>query len=143
MIVKPILLMAAAALGGCTLIDQNTFHPGASQVATFPPKPKPVVPPAMPSGPKPLLTISPGARPADYASVLHKAVNDARARKADVTFDVVEMEPPDVATDILLGAGAAEVARSIVAEGIAPARVRLAARPDASAIPKEVRVYVR
>jgi len=53
------------------------------------------------------------------------------------------MQAPDAQADTVLGTGAAEVARTIVAEGVLPGRVRLAARPDASATPKEIRVYVR
>lgn len=133
----------ALLLGGCTLVDQNTFYPGASAAPVVPPAPKPVVPPPTPSGPPPLLTISPGAKPPDYARVLGKAVKDAQARKADVMFDVVEMEAPDAPSDVVLGAEAADVARELVANGVPPVRIRLVARPDATAIPKEVRVYVR
>ncbi len=137
---------AAAAglvlLGGCTLIDQNTFYPGAKDAPAIPQPPKPVAPPPTPSGPPPLVTISPGAKPADYAQVLGKAVHDAQARKPGVLFDVVEMEPPDAPPDVVLGAAAADVAREIVANGVPPARIRLVARPDASAVAKEVRVYV-
>ena len=134
--------MAGALLGGCTLVDQNTFYPGASAAPVIPPAPVAAVAP-VPSGPQPLLVISPGAKAADYAGVLRKAVASARARKAAVVFDVVEMEAPDAPGDTVLGAAAASVARSIVAEGVPPARVRLDARPDASAVAKEVRVYVR
>ena len=136
-------VVASAVVGGCTLVDQNTFYPGASAAPVIPPAPVAAVAPPVPSGPQPLLVISPGAKAADYGGVLRKAVASARARKADVVFDVVEMEAPDAAGDTVLGAGAAGVARSIVGAGVPPARVRLDARPDASAVAKEVRVYVR
>ena len=136
-------LLAAGLLGGCTLIDQNTFNPNAGAAPVIPKAPVAAVAPAAPSGPQPLLVISPNAGLADYAGPLRRAVASARARKAAVVFDVVEMEPPDAPSDTVLGAAAAGVARAIVAEGVAPARVRLDARPDAGAVAKEVRVYVR
>ena len=142
---SPLLILLAlcgCTLAGCTLIDQNTFNPNAAAAPVIPPAPKPVVAAPIPSGRPPLLAIAPTARPADYATILNKAVADARARKPDVVFDVVEMEAPDAPPDTVLGAAAAEVAQAIVARGIPPARVRLAARPDASALAKEVRVYV-
>jgi hypothetical protein len=135
--------VAALLLGGCTLIDQNTFYAGAKDAPVIAAAPKPTVAPPVPSGPPPLVSISPGAKPADYARVLGKAVHDARARKPDVMFDVVEMQAPDAPADVVLGAAAADVAREIVANGVPPSRIRLAARPDASAVAKEVRVYVR
>lgn len=138
---KPTLLLAAVLLTGCTLIDQNTFNPNAGLAPVIPPAPKPPPPPA--PGPLPLLSVSPGANPADYAAALRKAVAAARARKPTVVFDVVEMQPPDTAADAPLGAEALAVARSIVGEGVPPARVRLAARPDAAAPAREVRVYIR
>jgi hypothetical protein len=134
---------ALLLLGGCTLIDQNTFYPGAKDPPVVPQPPKPAAAPPVPSGPPPLVTISPGAKPADYARVLGKAVHDAQARKPDVMFDVVEMEAPNAPADTVLGAAATDVAREIVANGVPPARIRLVARPDASAVEKEVRVYVR
>ena len=134
--------VALLLLTNCTLVDQTTFNPQAG-AAPIVPKPPIVATTATPAGPPPLLTISPNAAPAAYQAVLRKAVADARARKPTVIFDVVEMQPPDAAADTVLGAGAADVARTIVAAGILPGRVRLAARPDASATPKEIRVYVR
>jgi hypothetical protein len=136
-------MLAAGTLAGCTLIDQNTFYPGAKDAPAIAEAPKPAVETPKPPGPPPLVTISPGARPADYAVILGKAARDARARKPDVMFDVVEMEKPDAPPDTIMGAGAADVARELVANGVAPARIRLVARPDASAVAKEVRVYVR
>lgn len=136
-------LLVAGLLGGCTLIDQNTFNPNAGAAPVIPAAPVAAVVAPAPSGPQPLLVISPNAGLADYAGPLRKAVASARARKAAVVFDVVEMERPDLAADAVLGAAAAGVARAIVAEGVPPGRVRLDARPDASAVAKEVRVYVR
>ena len=132
------LLPLMLLLGGCTLIDQNTFNPNASAAPVIPPAP--VVPPPAPTppGPPPLLTLR-MAQAGDYADALRKAVALARARKPGVLFDVVQIvgaepAPPD---------DAAAVARAIVAQGIPASRVRLLARPEAGAPGREVRVYVR
>ena len=141
--VRPYAQVAALLfLTSCTLVDQTTFNPRAGAAPVVPKPPVVAVIPT-PSGPPPLLTISPQATAAAYQTVLRKAVADARARKPTVIFDVVEMQAPDAAADTVLGTGAADIARTIVAEGILPGRVRLVARPDASAKPKEIRVYVR
>ena len=50
---------------------------------------------------------------------------------------------PDTPADVAIGHAAGAVARVIAGEGVAPGRIRLAARPDASATPQEVRVYIR
>ena len=134
--------IAAFLLAGCTLVDQNTFNPHAADAPVIPAVAPPVVA-AVPAGPPPLLTISPKAAPAAYAGTLRKAVADARARKPTVTFDVVEMQMPDTPADAGIGHAAGAVARVIAGEGVAPGRIRLAARPDASATPQEVRVYIR
>ena len=86
---------------------------------------------------------APAAGPAEYGTALRKAVADAKARKPTVVFDVVEMQPPDLAVDAPMGIEAAAVARMIVAQGVLPGRVRLVARPDAAAVAREVRDYVR
>ena len=135
------VLGVAGWLAGCTLVDQNTFHPGAGAAPVIPPAPVKVVAPVTP-GPQPFLVIAPNAKPADYAAVVRKAVDSARARKPDVVFDVVEMEKPDAAADTVLGEAAVQVAEAIVRQGVPPARVRLDARPDGTAIPREVRVFV-
>lgn len=127
----------AAALAGCTLIDQNTFNPHAGDAPVVP---KPAVPQPPPPGPPPLLVIGPAAT--GYADVLGRAVDSARARKPDVVFDVVEIRRKDAVADDSLGANAAAVAEAIVARGVAPDRVRLVARPEAAGAPGEVRVFV-
>lgn len=128
-------------LAGCTLIDQRTFNPDADRAPTRPSPPAPPAPP--PIGPPPLLTIAPDTPAEQYSAALLQAVAAARARKADVVFDVVELQRPETPPDTPLGAGAATVARLIVAQGIPATRVRLVARPDALAPPREIRVYVR
>lgn len=138
-------LLLSGVLSGCTLVDQNTFYADASTAPAIPQPPAPTATAPMPAGPPPLLLISPGARSADYAEPLRKAVASARARKSGVVFDVVEMQPPNAVADAdaTFGAEATEVARAIVAAGVPPVQVRLDARPDAAAPPRQVRVYVR
>ena len=121
-------------LGGCTLIDQNTFNPHAKDAPGFPVAPSP---PAAIVGPPPLLVIDGEG----YADALRSAVAKARARKADVVFDVVEIAAPDAAGDAL-GARAAGVAQAIVGQGVPASRVRLVARPEVGGRVGEVQVYI-
>lgn len=130
----------SAALAGCTLIDQNTFNPHAGDAPVIPAAPKVAVAPVL-VGPPPLLVIAPGST--GYDAKLRQAVAAARARKPGVLFDVVEMQPTDLAADAPLGADAAAVARQITALGVPAGNVRLAARPEAGVTPGEVRVYIR
>ena len=136
---KPAALGLAVALGGCTLIDQNTFNPHAGDAPVIPPAPKVAAKP-VPVGPPPLVVIPPGST--GFEPQLRQAVAAARARKPGVLFDVVEMQPTDLAAEAPLGTAAASVARVIVAQGVPAANVRLDARPEAEVKPGEVRVYV-
>lgn len=133
-------ILGLALLTGCTLIDQNTFNPHAKDAPVIPQPPKVAAAPPLVGSP-PLLVIQPGGT--DYAEAVRKAVATARARKPGVLFDVVEMQPPDLAADSPLGQDAAAVARLITAQGVVPVNVRLAARPETGVRPGEVRVYVR
>lgn len=125
------------ALGGCTLIDQTTFDSHAADAPVIPKAPPAPAPP--PPGPPPLVVIAPGAT--DYRASLDQAVRAARARKADVVFNVVEVQAADVAVPV--STEAAAVARAIVADGVPAQRVRLVARPEAAARAGEVRIYVQ
>lgn len=130
------ILLALAALSGCTLVDQRTFNPDAGRPPVRPKPPAPPAPLAPPEpGPPPLLSIRLPA-PADLPATIARSVAAARARKRDVVFDVVEFTPGTSA-----GHEAAEIANLIVAQGIPPARVRLSARPVPD-IAREVRVFV-
>ena len=132
------LLLAAAGLGGCTLIDQRTFNPQAGAPPPVAKPPTSAEGTAAESGPPPLLVIRLPAA-GDVRGEVAKAVAAARARKPDVVFDVVELTSGSGAT---VGAEAEEVARMITAQGVPQSRVRLAARPTAQAA-REVRVYIR
>ena len=129
-------------LPGCTLIDQNTFRPGAGAPPVIPAAPPtPVAAGAFP-GPPPLL-ILPAGQPGTDA--VRSAVAAARARKPSVKFDVVAILPGTSTDDATRRAtfGAADVARGIVAQGVPQSRVRVLARPEPTATVGDVRIYVR
>ena len=103
--------------------------------------PAPVAAGAFP-GPPPLL-ILPAGQPGTDA--IRSAVAAARARKPGVEFDVVAILPGTLTDDATRSAtlGAAEVARSIVAQGVPQSRVRVLARPEPTATVGDTRIYVR
>jgi len=130
-------LVALLLLAGCKLVDQTTFNPEAGKRPTIPPLPAPVKPVA--NDPAALITIRFPAT-ADPAADVAKAVAAARARKADVVFDVVEVTASGGGGSV--GADADTVARLITAQSVPPGRVHLLVRPDPAASGREVRVYV-
>ena len=134
--------MLLALLPGCTLIDQNTFRPGAGAPTVIPAAPPAPVPAAAFPGP-PSLLILPAGQPGTEA--IRAAVAAARARKPGVEFDVVAILPGTPTDEATRSAtlGAAEVARSVVAQGIPQSRVRVLARPEPAATVGDIRVYVR
>ncbi len=138
------VVLSGCTLAGCTLIDQNTFRPGAGAA--------PVIPPAAPvltqgplPGPAPLLIIAP-QEVATSDPALRQAIAAARARKPDVAFDVIAILPGAPPPDDLAHASihdAEDVARRLVTLGVPQSRVRLVARPEAAALSRDVRVFVR
>ena len=131
-------MLAAGALTGCTLIDQRTFDADAGKRPNVPSPPAPAVA-AAPEPGRPALLVIRLPTTADARGEIARAVTAARRRKPGVTFDVVEITGDAGAA---AGADAAEVATLITAQGVPPARVRLAARPAPGAA-REVRVYVQ
>ncbi len=139
-------LAPALLLAGCHILDQTDVPPwlGGAPPEVVAKKP----PPPPPAGPPPLLTIhfGPGVF---YDEQLRRAVAAARARKPDVTFDVVSVIPvvgdtaAQLAAAIAETGDAADVAHGIQAQGVAPSHVVLSARTDPSVTEREVRVYVR
>ncbi len=124
-------------LSGCTLIDQRFFDADAGKppVRPLPPTPPPPLAPPL-EGPPPLLSIRLPVPP-DARDSIRRAVAAARARKATVVFDVVEITPGTQA-----GPEAADVAQTIVSASIPAARVNLSARPLAG-VAHEIRIFVR
>ena len=121
---RGVLALLLALLPGCTLIDQNTFRPGAGAPPVIPAAPPAPVPAGAFPGPPPLL-ILPAGQPGTDA--VRSAVAAARARKPSVEFDVVAILPGTPTDDATRSAtfGAADVARSIVAQGVPQSRVRV------------------
>lgn len=134
---RRLLLLAATLLPGCTLVDQTTFNPNAGKRPTIPPAP--VVAAPLQPDPAALVTVR-YPQTTDLRADVAKAVAAARARKRDVTFEVVEVTAPSAAV-ANPGADAAEVARLIIAQGVPANRVRLGLRPIVGA-GREVRIYV-
>lgn len=131
-----------AALAGCTLVDQNTFRPGAGAAPVMPAAPPTPVTAAAFPGPPPLLILQPGQA---GEGGLRAAVAAARARKPGVAFDVVATLPGTPTEDAARRStlDAAVVARGIVAQGVSQSRVRVLARPEPAANVADIRIYVR
>lgn len=98
--------------------------------------------PQVAPGPPALLTLR---MPGDHNAAIRQAVASARARKPDVVFDVMASVPLESVPTVeeAAAADAATIARAIVAAGVPQSRVRLTARPEAGAEPRDIRVYVR
>lgn len=133
-------LLPLFLLCGCTLVDQRTFNPVAGIAPVVAARAAATAPAA--PGPPALLTLR---MPGSHDAVIREAVAAARARKRDVAFDVQASVPLEAVPSIegAAAADAATVARAIVAAGVAQSRVRLTARPEAGADPREVKVYAR
>ncbi len=142
--VLTLALLAAIPLAGCKIIDQTTFFPE--------PGPPAVAAPAAP-GPSsfaatPLLTIrvAPGV---EYRAALRTAVRAARARRADVIFDVYAAIPTTGSTEQQVAASqqqaahARNIADAIRAEGVPASQIMLGTRTEAGLDAPEIRVFVR
>ena len=134
-------LLPLLLLCGCTLVDQRTFNPSAGAAPPVAARPA-AEGLSTSSGPPALLTLR---MPCNHDAAIREAVAAARARKRDVVFDVQASVPLDAVPSIeeAAAADAAAVARSIVETGVPQSRVRLTARPEAGAEPRDIRVYVR
>ena len=137
-----ILLVLPAC--GCALIDQTTF--GARPVA---PAPDQLSMALRSNGTVPLVTIRYDGAEFTYDDALATAIEAARARKADASFDIVTAVPAkgtpgEQARTIEQGQGdAAEVMSKMADDGVTPDRIHLSARTDPTITAREVRVYVR
>ena len=126
------------ALGGCALIDQNTFAPEPD-----PPKPVGKVAAGIQTDSRvPLLTIRYDVPHPDYGRVLAFATHAADTRRPGVGYDVVTVtgSADDAAQG---GQDAAEVAQMMIEHGTAPSRIHLGARIDPNVKVREVRLYLR
>lgn len=122
-------------VGGCTLVDQRTFNPGAGVAPIVPPPPAPLV--EAPTDPRALFTLRPPATlDAAAQQALTRVVRAALARKPAATFSVAAVIPEPGA-----GAGQAEaVLRAVIAAGVAPGQTSLRAQ---SGSPAEIRLYAQ
>ena len=150
---RPILIVTATALvlalagPGCRLIDQRTFE----RAGLFAP------PPQFAGGdfagaarpPAPLAVVRFGTNETGWEAPLLAATRAAQARKAGVQFDVVAPIPVAAPLDVQTraardgGSDTAEVARVLLADGIAAEAVHLGQRGDAGNPPRQVEVYIR
>jgi glucose/arabinose dehydrogenase len=128
-------MLAGIVLAGCKLIDQKTFEPS--------PEAPPTAAPAVPkSDPRvALLTIGYDTPNPNYQDVLRYAVHQAETRAPGVQYDVIAMMPAggDVAQ---AQSSAAEVMRTIMAQGVAASRIQLGLRTEPAGLTREVRVFV-
>ena len=128
------------ALAGCTIIDQRTFRADSSQ-----PGPTELARAALPA--LPLITVR-FDTPIDQPAIA-SAVDLARARRPDATFDVIAPIPAATtqsqqAAALAQGRQDAETVATALAEaGVPRARIELGARPDGIPGIREIRVYVR
>lgn len=140
-----LLLCAAAAIGGCKLVDQRTFD----RTADKPPVPRAPPAAAVPAGPTPLVTIRFPADPSDWQGVVRTAVGLARSRKPNVLFRVESLaapgaDPAATAAALSRAAGDARaVADTIVAAGADRGEVELTATTDPGLRGEEIRIFVR
>jgi hypothetical protein len=130
-------VLALLSFTGCTLIDQTTFAPAPEAKA------QPAPPQAVALDTRtPLVTIDYTVPSPDYAELLHDAVYAARARDADVQFDVVAVMKDT--SEIAAGqAHATGVMRAIMRDQVPADRIHLGVRADPALAASQVRVYVR
>jgi hypothetical protein len=136
------LLLLPLALAACTLPGRQIFAP--LPVAA---EPANIAATRAFAGHVPLVEITPGTP--GFAAPLKSAVAQALAIKPDAVFAVVASAPaaatPDASAARLqaLAGFAARVAQSLLADGIPPARLSLAAVAAAPAAPNLILVYVK
>lgn len=133
---RAIPALALLALGGCTLIDQDTFAPAPEA-----PEPKPPAPPP-PPGPDAYVTIEYGPNSPDYRRLLRAAINLVEQRNPRTQYDVVVVVP---SADRLAEAQRAstETLELLRQERIPSSRTHLGLRIDPSQPVVQVKVYLR
>ena len=138
-------LLVASSLGGCTLIDRDTFRPSPEAPSST----ALAAAAAVPAGRVPLVTIRRDSPGDNYQDVLSYAVRAAEERRPGIEYDVVTVVPQKGDAGAQAAAlqqgrrDAAEVMRSIMELGVPDTRIHLGARLDPAVSAREVRVYVR
>lgn len=132
------VVLALLSFTGCTLIDQTTFAPSPEAKA----QPAPPQAPVVLDTRTPLVTIDYTVPSPDYEELLHDAVYAARARDAEVQFDVVAVlkDTSEIAAGQEHATG---VMRAIMRDQVPAARIHLGVRTDPALAASQVRVYVR
>jgi hypothetical protein len=139
---RPILLAAMLALGGCRLIDQRTFErtpetPNAAALA------HPVLPPL------PAARLRPADPSADWRTVLDDAVLRATAHNPDARFELLTPVPTSASRDeqdrfAREGAQDAQtVAAALQEDRVDPSRITIGYVGDPGHPVREVRLYIR
>jgi hypothetical protein len=138
---SPLLtLLAACALAGCAIISRKTFAPApvGADTAT-------ISATQAFAGRIPYVTVLPGTT--DFAAPLAKAVQAALAIKPTAAFEVQAQTPAAASPDtsaaslVALSGTAAAVAKSIIADGVAPQNVSLTAKT--AGLSPAILVYVK
>jgi hypothetical protein len=132
---RMMVILTAALLAGCKLIDQTTFAPSPEETKAAAEAPK--------ADPRtPLLTIGYATPDPNYQDVLRYAVREAETRVPNVQYDVIAMLPPGADTEAAQRR-AAEVMRGIMAQSVPASRIHLGLRTAEAGATPEVRVFVR
>jgi hypothetical protein len=135
-----LILLLPLGLACCVIPNRNTFAPSPVGADT-----QSISATEAFAGRIPLVTILPGTT--DFAGPVASAVAQARAIKPSAAFEVQAQspaaDPPDTgaATLASLSGTAAAVAKSIVADGVAPANVTLTAQT--AGLDAEILIYVK
>ena len=137
-----IVLAAALFAGGCTLVDQRTFR-GPAPAPTVEDVARAKLPPL------PLVVIRFDQPDLDFRPALASAVDAARTRMPDVSFDVLAPIPTSAAPEVQRGyirqgdADTSDVATALQADGVALEQIHMGFRGDPGSPPREVRIYIR
>ncbi len=137
---RPYALILPLLLAACALPSRATFAPNPVGADT-----QSISAASAFAGRIPLVTILPGTT--DFATPVASAVRQALAIKPTATFEVQAQSPAAAtpatsAADLqALSATAAAVAKSIVADGVAPARVSLTAAT--AGMDATINIYVK
>lgn len=135
-----ILLAVPLALAGCKMIDQRTFE-RAPEMPSQAALARPVLPA------EPVARLQPADPGADWRATLAAAERQAIAANPDAAFDLLTPIPTDAKRteqDRFARNGTADsqvVAKALLADGVAPARITLGFIGDAGHPVREVRLY--
>lgn len=140
------VVAALLLLAGCKLIDQTTFAPSPSHNPVVAHQSAPsALPVARVDSRTPLVVIDRNTPVSAYTSVLRAAVQAARARDPNVSFDVTIVVPAQENPGAALaqaGPQATDVMHAVALAGIPEDRVHLRASADPDLHASQIRLYV-